>query len=45
MATRKKIMFGVHAARAGEKLPFVLKMVEKRSVKINRAAMIIPIAR
>jgi len=38
-------MLGIHAAINGGKLPFVEKMVEKRSVIINKAAMVKPIAK
>ena len=38
-------MLGIQAAINGGRLPFVEKMVEKRSVIINNAAMVKPIAK
>jgi hypothetical protein len=43
--TKRKIKLGIQAAINGGKLPFVAKMVEKRSVMINNAAIIKPTAR
>lgn len=45
MATKAKMIFGVQAASMGGKSLLVLKMVLNLSVRINKAAIINPMAR
>src|SRR5687767_4002586 len=45
MVTHPKMIFGIQAARTGEKLLFVEKVRENLSITTKSAAMIIPRAR
>jgi hypothetical protein len=44
IAAATKIIFGIQAAISGGKSPFTEKVVENLSVRINRDAMIKPMA-
>ena len=45
IATNTKMILGIHVASVGGRFPFVEKIVENLSVKINKAAVIKPMAK